>query len=72
MSTSASDLSGESREAGRFILREILRNGKERLEAAAIQSVDAELLLAHLLGVGRMDLHAREFTFTDEEESELR
>jgi release factor glutamine methyltransferase len=72
MSTSAEDLSGESREAGRFILREILRNGRERLEAAAIQSVDAELLLAHLLGVGRMDLHAREFSFTDEEESELR
>jgi release factor glutamine methyltransferase len=60
------------RETQRDILREILRNGKARLEVADIQAVDAELLLAHLLGVGRMDLHAREFSFTEEEESELR
>ncbi len=41
-------------------LREILREGKQRLEAASISPVDAELLLAHLLGVGRMELHSRQ------------
>lgn len=68
MSTSSLRPSGAARET----LREILRNGKERLERVEIQTVDAELLLAHLLGVGRMDLHAREFTFTEEEVNELR
>lgn len=53
-------------------LREILREGKRRLSAASIAEVDAELLLAHLLSVGRMDLHAKEFSFTAEEELELR
>ena len=53
-------------------LRQILRDGKRRLEEASISTVDAELLLAHLLGVGRMDLHGREFTLTYEEENELR
>ena len=53
-------------------LRQILRDGKRRLEDAKISTVDAELLLAHLLSVGRMDLHAREFNLTQEEESELR
>lgn len=40
-------------------LREILREGKRRLEEASISPIDAELLLAHLLGVGRMELHSR-------------
>lgn len=52
-------------------LRQILREGKRRLEEAKISSVDAELLLAHLLGVGRMDLHARDFTLTADEEQQL-
>lgn len=52
-------------------LRQILREGKRRLEKAKISSVDAELLLAHLLGVGRMDLHARDFTLTADEEQQL-
>ena len=53
-------------------LRQILRDGKRRLEDAGISTIDAELLLAHLLGVGRMDLHAREFQFSADEGSELR
>ena len=52
-------------------LREILREGKRRLEDAKISSIDAELLLAHLLGVGRMDLHARDFSLTADEEEQL-
>jgi release factor glutamine methyltransferase len=37
--------------------KEFLRNGKEQLSAAGFPEVDAEHLLAHVLGVSRMDLH---------------
>ncbi len=50
-------------------LREILREGKRRLEEASISPIDAELLLAHLLGVGRMELHSRQVV-SDETMSE--
>ena len=40
-------------------VRELLIGGKERLAAKKISPVDAELLLAHLLGVTRMQLHAQ-------------
>ena len=40
-------------------VRELLIGGKERLAARKISPVDAELLLAHLLGVTRMQLHAQ-------------
>jgi release factor glutamine methyltransferase len=40
-------------------VRELLTGGKERLAAKKISPVDAELLLAHLLGVTRMQLHAQ-------------
>ena len=53
-------------------LREILREGKRRLETASISTIDAELLLAHLLGISRMELHSRE-VISDErmDETEL-
>lgn len=41
-------------------LREILREGKRRLEEVSISPIDAELLLAHLLGISRLELHSRE------------
>ncbi len=37
--------------------KEFLRGGKEQLAAAGIAEVDAEHLLAHTLGISRMDLH---------------
>ena len=37
--------------------KEFLRNGKEQLSAAGYPEVDAEHLLAHVLGISRMDLH---------------
>jgi release factor glutamine methyltransferase len=40
-------------------LRDLLKVGKERLAAKKISSVDAELLLAHLVGMTRMELHAK-------------
>ena len=48
-------------------IREILRNAKEQLSAQEISAVDAELMLAHVLGIGRMDLHAREFSLLPEQ-----
>ena len=37
--------------------KEFLRGGKEQLAVAGISEVDAEYLLAHTLGISRMDLH---------------
>jgi release factor glutamine methyltransferase len=37
--------------------KEFLRSGKEQLAAAGFPEVDAEHLLAHVLGISRMDLH---------------
>jgi len=46
----------------------LLKESKERFANAQIDGVDAELILAHVLGVGRMDLHARDFSLTTEQE----
>ena len=37
--------------------KEFLRGGKEQLSAAGFAEVEAEHLLAHTLGLTRMDLH---------------
>ncbi len=42
-------------------IKELLVAGKSQLAASDISAVDAELLLAHFLGVGRMELHAKSF-----------
>ena len=49
-------------------LKELLRNSRERFENAAIERVDAELLLAHVLGVERMQLHAQSFHLSLEQQ----
>ena len=38
--------------------KEFLRSGKEQLSLAGFPEVDAEHLLAHTLGISRMDLHS--------------
>ena len=38
-------------------VREILKEAKEQLDLSEIDGVDAEILLAHVLGISRMDLH---------------
>jgi release factor glutamine methyltransferase len=40
-----------------MIVREFLKNAKRDLRAANLEEVDAEHLLAHLLGLSRMELH---------------
>jgi len=38
-------------------VRETLKDAKEQLALSEIEGVDAEILLAHVLGISRMDLH---------------
>jgi len=38
-------------------VREVLKDAKEQLALSEIDGVDAEILLAHVLGISRMDLH---------------
>jgi release factor glutamine methyltransferase len=38
-------------------VREILKDARDQLALSEINSVDAEILLAHVLGISRMDLH---------------
>lgn len=53
------------------MLKERLRAARSELAQASISEVDAELLAAFVLGVGRMELHAKEFSFTSEQEEEF-
>lgn len=53
------------------MLKSALRTVRERFAAAGISQVDAELLAAHILGVGRMELHSRTFEFSAEQEEEF-
>jgi release factor glutamine methyltransferase len=48
-------------------LRDLLKVGRERLAEKKISAVDAELLLAHLLGINRMELHGKVIELDDEE-----
>ena len=52
-------------------IRSLLKSAKAALAEASISAVDGELLLAHILGVNRMELHAKQFNFTPEESEEL-
>lgn len=53
------------------MLRERLRDARIELAQLQISEVDAELLAAFVLGVNRMDLHAREFILSPEQEVEF-
>ena len=52
-------------------LKDKLRTARYELAEAAIPEVDAELLAAFVLGVRRMELHAKEFSFSPEQETEF-
>ncbi len=56
---------------GTLSLREILTSAKEKLRPHQINEVDAELLLAHLLGITRMQLHSTVPMVTGEAVNEL-
>lgn len=59
------------RVAGNMTVREILRDVRERFTREEIPSVDGELLIAHVLGTTRMELHSKEFQLTDEQREEF-
>lgn len=46
--------------------KELLDFGKAELATKEISPVDAELILAHFLGIDRLQLHAKEFDIEDE------
>lgn len=48
-------------------IKEILREAKMRLNESGAPAVDAELMLAHVIGVNRMELHAKEFELFPEQ-----
>ncbi|MEY3722963.1 MAG: hypothetical protein RLZZ35_833, partial [Actinomycetota bacterium] len=53
------------------MLKERLRLARKELSESAISEVDAELIAAYVLGVGRMELHAKEFSFSPDQEREF-
>ena len=53
------------------MFKEALREVRNRFESAGISPVDAELLAAFVLGVNRMELHAKEFQFSPEQSVEF-
>jgi release factor glutamine methyltransferase len=53
------------------MLKENLRSARQKLQNIEIPTSDAEHLAAHVLGVNRMELHAREYAFTEDQEREF-
>jgi release factor glutamine methyltransferase len=53
------------------MLKEKLRSARQKLQNIEIPTSDAEHLAAHVLGVNRMELHAREYAFTEDQEREF-
>lgn len=47
--------------------KDLLKRGKETLAAKDIGAVDAELLLAHVLGIQRMELHAKSIEISEDD-----
>jgi release factor glutamine methyltransferase len=48
-------------------IKDVLRSARERCAEANVDRVDAELILAHVLGIERMELHARTFHLSIEQ-----
>ena len=53
-------------------IKELLKFGKDQLATKNISPVDAELLLAHLLGLSRMELHAKTIELPEDEAEVIR
>ena len=50
-----------------MIVKDLLKLGKDQLATKNIAPVEAELLLAHALGINRMELHGRVIELTNEQ-----
>ena len=55
-----------------MIVKDLLKLGKDQLATKNIAPVEAELLLAHALGINRMELHGRVIELTDEQSIETK
>jgi release factor glutamine methyltransferase len=53
------------------MLKSSLRQIRERFTKEGISPVDAELIAAHVLGVARMELHARSYELSDQQSEEF-
>ncbi len=53
-----------------MIVKDLLKLGKDQLATKNIAPVEAELLLAHALGINRMELHGRVIELTSEQAAE--
>ena len=53
-----------------MIVKDLLKLGKDQLATKNIAPIEAELLLAHALGINRMELHSRVIELSDEQASE--
>ena len=49
-------------------MKELLSSARNLFEKNNIPQVDAELLLAHLLGVSRKEIHSQELSISDEQQ----
>jgi len=54
------------------VVKELLKFGKEQLATKNIGAVDAELLLANVLGIERMELHSRSIDLAPEQAEEMK
>ena len=52
-------------------MKELLRAAFSQFEKNQIQAVDAELLLAHLLGISRKQIHAQNFDLADKDKEKI-
>lgn len=52
-------------------MKELLRAAFSQFEKNQIQAVDAELLLAHLLGISRKQIHAQNFDLADNDREKI-
>ena len=55
-----------------MIVKDLLKLGKDQLATKDIAPIEAELLLAHALGISRMELHGRVIELSDEQAIETK
>ena len=53
-----------------MIVKDLLKLGKDQLAMKNIAPVEAEILLAHVLGINRMELHGRVIELSMEQAAE--
>ena len=52
-------------------IRDVLTSVRDRCDEKGISRVDQELLIAHVLGISRMEIHARELSLNNSQREEF-